>query len=114
MKACKKLLCSLLLMTFIAGKSNAQHYLGVATSDYSAINSMYLNPASIADCNEKVVVNTSSFGLGFDNSLGTFSSFTSIINNLGNSNSTSVFNNSGHKNFNMLIPVLEVRGPAVM
>lgn len=114
MKLHKHILYTLLLLS-MSEASQAQHYMGLATSDYSAMNSLFLNPASIADCNEKVVVNTSSFALSFDQSLGTFSSFTSIINNVGKGNgSTAVFNNAGHKTFNMLLPVLEVRGPAVM
>ena len=83
MKTFTKLVCQLLVFVCLAVNGNAQHFMGLATSDYSAMNSIYLNPASIADCNEKVVVNLSGVGFGFDNNLGTFSSFTTIIKKRG-------------------------------
>jgi uncharacterized protein DUF5723 len=114
MKVSTKLLCQLSIFVCLAVNGNAQHFMGLATSDYSAMNSIYLNPASIADCKEKVVVNMSGFALGFDNNLGTFSSFTTIIKSLANGTSTNVFTNSGHKNFSMMVPVFEYRGPSVI
>jgi hypothetical protein len=103
-----------LVVTLIAVKADAQHYMGLATSDYSTMNSIYLNPASIADCKEKVVVNMSCLGFSFDNNLGSFSSFSNIINSSKNSGSQNIFKNAGHEYFSMLLPVLEIRGPGVM
>ena len=90
-----------------ANMVNAQRYFGVATSEYSSYNSLFLNPASIAGCNEKVVVNIFSIGVSADNNLGTFSK----LSELGNTNA---FTNSGGNQFSMLVPVAEVRGPGVL
>jgi len=105
----KMLVCSGIFTLFLSGMANAQRYFGVATGDYSAVNSLYLNPANIAGSKEKVVISLFSFGIAVDNSLGTFSKLTDIT-----SGNTNAFNNSGTKDFNMLIPSAEIRGPGVM
>ena len=101
--------CSSMFLVLFNGAVNAQHYFGVATGEYSAMNSIYLNPANIAGSKEKVVVNVSSFGLAVDNSLGTFSKLSDI-----GTGSTNAFNNSGTRDFSMLVPSGEIRGPGVM
>ncbi len=107
MKDKKLIICfALLCMT---GSVYAQKYLGVATGNYNTMGSLYLNPANIGACNEKVVVNIFSLGVGVDNSLGTFTN----LSNIGNDN-TNAFNLSGKEPFSMLIPVLEMRLPGVM
>ena len=100
--------CLVLLMGCVA-TANAQRYFGVATSDYNTINGLYLNPANIAGCKEKVTVNLISVSVTADNSLGTFAK----LSDLG-STSTNAFTNSGSKTFSMLIPVAEIRGPGVL
>jgi len=87
--------------------ANAQHDLGVATSGYSAINSLYLNPANISGCNEKLVVSLFSLNTFVDNNLGTFSK----ISELGNNNP---FNVSGNAPFSMLAPVIDLHLPAIL
>ncbi len=100
----------LLFLSFIlssAGAIHAQRYLGVATGDYSALNSMYLNPANISGSHEKVEVNLFAINVGVDNNLGTFTQ----LSNVGNGNA---FNVTGTQAFSMLAPVADVRFPAVM
>ncbi len=104
----KKTLCFVLL-SGIASVANAQRYMGVATGNYNAINSLYLNPANITGDNEKIVVNIGSGNVAVDNSLGTFTN----LGNLGNSNENA-FTVTGNKPFNMLIPSLELRLPGIM
>jgi Family of unknown function (DUF5723) len=97
------------LAALAAGQAHAQRYFGVATGDYNSVNSVYLNPANIADSKEKISVSIISANVGADNSLGTFSQ----LSNIGNG-STNTFSNASSKSFSMLIPVAEIRGPGVM
>lgn len=91
--------------------AQAQHYLGLATGEYSAINSLYLNPASISGAKEKIVVNLLSMNFSVDNSLGTFSKLGDI-----GKNNTDAFNLSGKRDqpFSMAVPALELRLPAIL
>lgn len=103
------LCASLLLVLFINSTANAQRYLGVATGQYDIMNSLYMNPANIAGCREKIVISLFSVGVSVDNSLGTFAKLSDISN--GNTNA---FNISGTKNFSMIIPAVDIRGPSVL
>ena len=86
----------------------AQHNLGLATSDYSALNSLYINPASISGCKEKVAVSLFAVNIGVDNNVGTFSNLSKI------DASKDVFNFTGKGNFSALAPALEIRLPGIM
>jgi hypothetical protein len=103
----KRLLCLSFYILALAEICSAQRYLGVATGDYSAINSMFLNPANISGSHEKIEVNLIGVNFGVDNNLGTFSQ----LSNIGNSNA---FNVTGTQPFSMLAPMADVRLPAVM
>jgi len=108
-------LCINLIVLF-SSPSYAQRYFGIATSDYSSINSLYLNPANIAGSKEKLVVGLFSFNLGIDNNLGTFTSIGNIGNALNSSDSggNSLFHNAGHSTFSMIVPSGEIRGPSLL
>src|SRR5271165_6901149 len=106
-----KKLSSLLLSIIIANIVYAQNNLGVAISNYSRINSMYLNPANIADTLEHITVGFFSLNIGVDNNLGTFPSIGNLGNALnGNDSNSQVFSNSGRKNFSMLVPEVNIHG----
>ena len=101
----------LMLFLLAAGPAQAQFALGITTSQYNTINSLYLNPANIANCPEKLTVNLFFVNLSVDNNLGT-------LNDL-----THAFSNSPYKtfqptgavhNFSMMAPYAEVRGPSVL
>ncbi len=113
MRLYTKLLSSLVLVISVANNSNAQHYLGVATGDYSLSIACTSTPWRISDGNEKIVVSLASFGVSVDNNLGTVDKLSDIGSSI-NGSSTSVFTNSGHKTFSMLVPIAEVRGPSIM
>ena len=112
----KKTLTSFLFFTFIAITSNAQNNMGVATGSYSRINSMYLNPANIASSTEKITVNLIGFNVGVDNNLGTFTKISDLGQALSSkdSNSQSVFTNSGRKDFSMMVPEVNIHGPGII
>jgi hypothetical protein len=116
MKLHVKFFCSALGILFFYSASG-QRYLGIATSEWSATNSLYLNPSSIAGAHEKVTVSFFSLNLGVDNNLGTITKLGNIgkINSKdSNSSSNGVFSNSGRKDFSMILPYFELRGPGVL
>jgi hypothetical protein len=92
--------------------ARAQRYLGIATSDWNAINSVYLNPANIADCRERISIGILSVNAAVDNNLGTFPK----VEDFGNitTGGKGLFTNSGNKYFSMLAPEAVVRGPGIM
>ena len=112
-----KRLLSLIILMFVFQSVSAQQNLGVATGNWSSMNSLYLNPANLGGSPEKVVIGLVSLNIGVDNNLGTFTK----IGNLGNavksdSNSTGggVFTNSGKKYFSMMLPEVSIHGPGLL
>jgi hypothetical protein len=49
----RRVLLASAIFLLCAATGKSQRYLGIATSEWSAINRLYLNPAYIADCREK-------------------------------------------------------------
>ena len=109
MKLYKKVLFSFLFYIVSIKPAIAQRLLGISTGEYSAINSLYINPANIADCREKISISILSTNFDVNNSLGTFSK-------IGEYSITSPnnFKISGTGNFNMIIPDVEIHGPGIM
>ena len=111
MRLALKVLCSFIFFMPLQ-HVHAQRYLGIATSDWNAINSVYLNPANIADCREKFSISIFSFCGYLDNNLGTFPKIADITNAASGGNN--IFHNTGRSSFSMLAPAAEVRGPGIM
>ncbi len=113
----KKLL-SFLFFTLFVTNIRAQRSLGVSTGDFSRINSMYLNPANLADSSELLSVNLFSINIRVENNLGTsgINSISKSLNNKNNdsgSTSPSIFTNSGRNKFSMILPELNIHGPSI-
>lgn len=105
-----QLLMILMVLPFI---SNAQRYFGIATSNWSGTNGLYLNPANIADSRHKFTIDLFSLNAGMNNNLATFDGgISSLIssNNLANDLKFD-FNQS---DFSILAPYFELRGPGAM
>src|ERR1700761_6549157 len=97
-----KIFCLLLLLCPPAGSVLAQRYIGLATSDWSAINSLYLNPANIADCREQMSINVCSINAAVDNNLGLLPKIPDVGNAI--SNSDNIFTKLQEKQFSMMAP----------
>ena len=114
----RRSLFAFLLLTLFTINSNAQRFLGVATCNFNRTSSMYLNPANLVDDGQMFCVHLRSYNIRVDHTLGT-SGIASISRGLNNSNSdstdrsTSIFTNSGKKNFSMILPELTVHGPGI-
>jgi len=99
--------------------SFGQRDIGVATSNWSGINGLYLNPANIADNRDKLTIEIISVNAGVDNNLGTLntsggiSNFIKRINN-GTEGASNVFNYGNNGSFSLVAPYAEVRGPGFM
>jgi hypothetical protein len=112
MTSCLKVLFGVMFILLLAPAARSQRYLAIATSDWSAINSLYLNPANIADCREKISIGLFSLGLTVDNNLFAIPGITDIGNAIGNSDS--LLTKSHKKNFSMMAPAVAFRGPGIM
>lgn len=102
----KTITAATLMMCF--ANADAQNNYGVATSNWSSINSLYLNPASIADSRERFSISLFSITAGADNNLGSIGN-SGLISSISNGNTK--FNFSGANEFSLLAPFVEVRGP---
>lgn len=91
----------------------AQRYFGVATSNWSGTNALYLNPALMADSRVKWSVDLFSLNVGMDNNLGTIRTddFFSRTTNADKFNVADFLKYSDNKKFSMTLPYTEVRGP---
>ncbi|MES2701277.1 MAG: DUF5723 family protein [Bacteroidota bacterium] len=88
--------------------------MGVATGNYGGMNSLYLNPASIAGSHHKLVVDVFTVIGGVDNNLGTINSNGGLIGAVQSGRNNDVFNYGDSKTFSLLAPYAEVRGPGLM
>ncbi len=109
----KKSTLTLLLAASVPIVANAQRYLGISTGNYSGTNSVYLNPANIADSRHKFTIDLFSLNFGVDNNLGTINS-DKIFGGLGADSIGSILNINNGGKFKMMLPYAEVRGPGFM
>jgi hypothetical protein len=91
-----------------------QHNLGIATSNWSGMNSMYLNPSLIADGRHYMVVDIANVNAGIDNSFGYLISGTGILRAINKGETFDILKFSGRGKFSLLAPYAEVRGPGFM
>ena len=112
----KKLCLALALILCISFSLKAQKYLGIATSNWSGLSSLYLNPANIADNRERLVIDLIGLNASIDNNLGKINTGGSITRFLNGSNTdiNNVFEFSGKQQFSLVAPYAELRGPGVM
>lgn len=94
----------------------AQRYLGIATSNWSGTNGMYLNPANIADSRTKFSIDLFSVNLGINNNMAKVNNGLSGLFNIGdNDNISDIFVfDPNQKEFSLVLPYAEIRGPGAM
>ena len=103
---------SLLLLASFG--SNAQRMMGIATSNWSGTNGMYLNPANIADSRTKFSIDLFSVNFGIDNNNAPLSLSDAFSSTSGNSSVNSVFKFDNGKQINLMLPYAEMRLPGLM
>lgn len=106
-----------LSIVFTSGyyKSSGQGYLGVATSDYSAVDGLYLNPSSIADSRHKFSFNLYSHNAFANNNQLKFD-YPQLIKD-ARQGDTLILNSYlraiDNKKVDLTIPFMEIRGPSM-
>jgi outer membrane protein OmpA-like peptidoglycan-associated protein len=109
----KKITFALLAFLSIAIATNAQRYYGVANSNYSAINGLYINPANISDNRMLMDLQFASFNGAVNQNYGYISSFKNLTNAINNG--TDVTFTRNNRTTNIGFGALgEVRGPSFM
>ncbi len=108
----KRLLLGALLLTAAPGR--AQYNLGVATGNWGAMNTMYLNPANIAECREKKVLNLMSFSMGVDNNVGPLNVAKGLVVAVGDGKSNNMFTYTNNSKVSMHAPMVDITGPGVL
>ncbi len=112
----KKSILGLILIVLANLSAFGQRYFGIATSNWSGTNALYLNPANIADDRDKFSINLISFNVGIDNDLGTINTG-NVLKQFVKGDSTGLNKIVNIKNkgaFNMMAPNAEVRLPGFM
>lgn len=108
----------LLLMagSILSLSAQAQRLIGVSTSNWSSTNSLYLNPASIADSRHKFTIDLFSVNGLAENDLGTFSkdNLFKKVNNREVLGVNDVFKFDNKTSVNLMAPYAEVKGPGFM
>jgi outer membrane protein OmpA-like peptidoglycan-associated protein len=107
----------LFIFSFLISLSaTAQFNFGIATSNWSGTNSLMLNPANAADDRAKFVIDIAALGFDVDNNLGSINS-ASVLKRFYKGqdvNINDVFSFSSNKDFSMMAPAAEVKGPGLM
>lgn len=94
--------------------AQGQYNMGVATGNWSGMNSLYLNPANIAHSNHKYVINIISANAGVDNNLGALNTQGSLISDINNGDTRNIFKFSNTNKVSVLAPYAEITGPGAM
>lgn len=102
------------IVLLLSGTAHAQYNLGVATGNWSGTQSLYLNPANIADCREKFTIDLFALSMGVDNNLGSFNSNGGLIGAITNGKTNNLFAYSSNSQFSLLAPYARVSGPGFM
>ena len=102
------------LLTSFSNTANAQRDFGVATSNWSGTNSLYLNPANIADNRDRITIDIFTINSGVDNNLGYLNNKGGLIGAINNGDTKGMFSYSNNNTFSLMAPYVEVRGPGAM
>jgi outer membrane protein OmpA-like peptidoglycan-associated protein len=109
----KKIILTFLALLSIGIATQAQRYYGIANSNYSAINGLYINPANISDNRMLMDLQFASFNGAVNQNYGYISSFKNLTNAINNG--TDVTFTRSSKTTNIGFGALgEVRGPSFM
>lgn len=110
----RKVRLLILLAMMLPVLAQAQRYIGIATSNWSGTNGMYLNPANIADSRHKFTIDLFSLNLGVNNNLAQINGGISGLTNIGDDGVNSALTFQNQSEFSLLAPYFELRGPGVM
>ncbi len=107
-------LYTLAVAVFFSTTVKAQYNLGIATSNWSGLNSLYLNPANIADSRHRFAIDLVGINAGLDNNLGTINTRGGLFDLVNDGTTNNVFKYGSNNKFSLLAPYAQVRLPGVM
>ncbi|MCB0699217.1 MAG: OmpA family protein [Chitinophagales bacterium] len=110
-RSIKLIIALVVMLPFMAG---AQRYLGVATSNWSGTNGLYLNPANIADSRHKFTIDLFSINVGLNNNMAKFNDGLGGLFAVGDGNIADALTFENQNEFSLLAPYFELRGPGAM
>ena len=99
---------------FFSGAASAQYNFGVSTGNWSGLNGLYMNPASIADSRERFAIDIVGITAGLDNNLGTIGSVNSLFKAINNGNTDNLIRYNGNSKFSLMGPYAQVHLPGLM
>jgi len=100
------------LMFLFSVKTQAQYNFGVATGNWSGTQSLFLNPANIADSRERFTIDLVSANGGIENNLGSIKG--GIIKAINNGDNADLINYTKNNKFSLLAPYGKINGPGCM
>ncbi len=109
----KKLFC-LSALALATIPSFAQHNLGVSLGNWAGMQSLSVNPASIAGSNLQVAVNLLGINAGVDNNYGYVTNSKGILGAVKDGKTKNLFGFSSSKTISMQAPYATVQGPGLM
>ncbi|MCD6063616.1 MAG: OmpA/MotB domain protein [Flavipsychrobacter sp.] len=107
----RKFTLTLALAATLPLMGQAQRYMGIATSNWSGTNGLYLNPANAADSRHKFTIDLFNFNVGADNSLAKVNLGEAIGNLINREPIRDAFTFGTKEQFSILAPAAEVRLP---
>lgn len=102
------------LLAAVPMLAQAQRYFGIATSNWSGTNQLYLNPAHIADSRHKFTIDLFSLNIGLDNNFTALQGSNVIKLFQDDGDLGDAFTFSKKEKYNLAGPVAEIRGPGFM
>lgn len=106
-----KHICLSLLAVFTTAMASAQHNLAIANSNWSCINSIYLNPANIAECREAKSVSVIGGSFYVDNNVGPFNAGNGLVVAVGDGKTNNMFRYTNNTKISMMAPYFNIIGP---
>lgn len=111
----KKYIYGMAVFLASTGTTVAQRQVGTSLGSYNTLNSLYLNPANLGGCTEKLGFSALTGNIAADNNLGTISSISEIIKTVGDgADAGKLFKYTNSSEFSLMLPMVELRGPGVL
>lgn len=113
MKRSTLMLCFAMLLPMFG---MAQRHIGIATSNWSGTNGLYLNPANIGDSRHKFVIDLFSVDFGVNNNLAKFNSGSIIdyAQDPDNNDLADAFEFQNNDKFSLMAPYAEIHLPGLI
>lgn len=108
------------IMAIIPMLAYTQRYIGIATSNWSGTNGMYLNPANLADSRTKFSIDLFSLNLGTEFNAGLKFKMNDAIEFFNEDDTSKQFGDifdiekSKDGKYSLMLPYFELRGPGAM